>query len=110
MLAAYVSKESVVSIFQKNLFEDANLLSMYKDLLGRGEMKPFDCVGTFEETQTAFLLAHQKGEYEGTPVMEMFKSEVLESITDKEQFMESVLQTRGKETVPEEYRRVIESE
>lgn len=57
MLAAFLPKKKVVSIFGKNLFADKNLLPLFKDLLGLGQMKPFDCVGTFEETRLALSLA-----------------------------------------------------
>lgn len=53
MLSAFLPKEEVVQIFGKDLFADENLHSLFKDLSGQGKMKPFDCVGTFEEMQAA---------------------------------------------------------
>ena len=49
------------------MFQGTNLLDMeenqefYKELLGEGDKKPFDCVGEFEETQLAFELCYGKG-------------------------------------------------
>jgi len=57
ILSAFLPKKELLSIFQKNLFEDKNLLPLFKDILGFGKMKPFDCVGTFEEAQAALILA-----------------------------------------------------
>ncbi|MFA7252884.1 MAG: Mur ligase family protein [Candidatus Paceibacterota bacterium] len=57
LLSAFIGKEELVSIFKKNLFADKNLWPLYEDLLGFGTMKPFDCVGTFEESQAALFLA-----------------------------------------------------
>ena len=48
------------NIFGKNLYQDESLLPMFKDVLGFGEMKPFECVGTFEESQAALYMARDK--------------------------------------------------
>ena len=57
LLSAYLSKKDLLNIFGKNLYEEEYLLPLFKDILGFGKMKPFDCVGTFEEFQTALFLA-----------------------------------------------------
>ncbi len=62
-LAAYLSKEKIIKIFNKNLFDDEKLLPLFKDLLGRGEMKPFECVGTFEEANQALDLVVKNEEF-----------------------------------------------
>ncbi|MFA5047772.1 MAG: UDP-N-acetylmuramoyl-L-alanine--D-glutamate ligase [Patescibacteria group bacterium] len=59
-LAAWLPKREVIGIFGKNLLADKNLLVTYRDLSGLGKMKPFECVGTFAETQVALYLAHDK--------------------------------------------------
>lgn len=63
ILSVYLPKDKVVEIFHKNLLTDISLLETYKGLLGMTAMKPFDCVGTFEETQEAFRIIKNKGEY-----------------------------------------------
>lgn len=75
LFAAYLPLPTLLKIFGKNLFEDTALLSLYRELLGLQGFKPFECVGTPEETKEAFRLAHERGELEGTPVMEMFLQE-----------------------------------
>lgn len=62
LLSAFVSKKDLFTIFGKNLYEEMALLPMFKDVLGLGKMKPFDCVGTFEEAQVAFKKAEGYGE------------------------------------------------
>lgn len=74
MLAAYLPKETVVKIFGKNLFDDFFLTPIYLRLWGRGEIKPFDCVGTPDETMKAFLLASLGGEYREDEVMKRYES------------------------------------
>ncbi len=60
LLSAFLPKKDLIDIFQKNLYQDKNLLPIFRDILGFGKMKPFDCVGTFEETTAALYLASKK--------------------------------------------------
>lgn len=76
-LAAYLPKEVVIEIFEKNLFADEKLVPLYKELLGFQKFKPFECVGTPEETRRAFRVIQKSGEYNQTPVMRMFESSIL---------------------------------
>lgn len=69
MLAAFLSKEEVISIFGKNLLDDDSLIPLYIDLIGKGKMKPFECVGTFEESMEAFKKIKQSGEFNKDSIM-----------------------------------------
>jgi UDP-N-acetylmuramoylalanine--D-glutamate ligase len=60
MLAAFLKRQELLQIFGRNLFAQPELLSSFGDILGFGTMKPFDCVGTFEEAQAALYLASKK--------------------------------------------------
>ena len=60
LLSPFLSKKELLSIFKKNLYQDETLLPLLKDILGIGTMKPFDCVGTFEESCAAFTLGAKK--------------------------------------------------
>lgn len=53
ILSPYISHKELVKIFGKDLFADPELKQMFKDITGRGKIKPFDCVGTFEEARAA---------------------------------------------------------
>ena len=69
ILAAYLSKEEVVKIFDKNLLEDPQLISLYKDLIGKRNMKPFDCVGTFEESRQALEIIKNRKEFDVSKII-----------------------------------------
>lgn len=61
MLSACLAPARVSpGIFQHNLLADKELFSTYRDLLGKGDKKPFECVGTFAESQEALLLSKQQ--------------------------------------------------
>lgn len=57
ILSPYIPKKELVKIFGKNLLADRKLKPLLKDITGRGKMKPFDCVGTFEEASAALAAA-----------------------------------------------------
>lgn len=60
LLSPYLYKEDLVAIFGENLFEKKELLQMFKELLGKENIKPFDCVGTFEEINYAITKTIQR--------------------------------------------------
>src|SRR3989344_4775020 len=98
ILAPFISKKELLGIFQKNLFADDSLIPLFQDLLGFGKLKPFDCVGTFEESRAAFWLAGKK-----------FKNEIviktlLPKIKNPERIIKQVFETVPAPTVPTPFR------
>lgn len=75
LLAAFLPKAEMVQIFSKNLFADEKLIPLYRELLGLQAFKPFECVGTPEETREAFAMIHTRGGFENDPIMQMFVKE-----------------------------------
>jgi len=55
ILSPFLDKSKLINIFGKNLFEVEALRSVYFELCGLSEKKPFECVGTFDECRLAFL-------------------------------------------------------
>jgi len=59
ILFPFLGEQQMVSIFGKNVFENADLLTTALDLIGKTKNKPFDCVGTYQESQAAFYLCYR---------------------------------------------------
>eukprot|EP01039_Chlorochromonas_danica_P007995 gene7995-8817_t len=60
LLSAHCPPAYLQQLFTRNMFDDRSLTDKFLNLLGKGGMKPFDCVGTTEEASLAVLLAaHQ---------------------------------------------------
>ena len=93
ILYPFVEEKTLVTkIFTKNLFEDKTLTKAAFDLLGTGAAKPFECVGSKEETIVAFYLCIKK-----TRTNEKSLPVVLQAVGNKifteEQNMESRAKT-----------------
>lgn len=98
MLTPFLSKKELLGIFHKNLFAENSLIPLFQDLLGFGKLKPFDCVGTFEESQVALLLASKN-----------FKNEVViktlfPKIKDPQKLIKQVFKTAPALTLPTPFR------
>ena len=106
LLSAYLPKQTLLDIFGRDLYADAGLVPVYRDLLGRGAMKPFECVGTPEETALAMHLAQATGEYGGA-VMEYFVHET-EADFDYATLQKKLFSLADLSTIPEEFRPVYE--
>lgn len=75
ILSPFLYKEKLVRIFGEDLFNKEELLNTFIELIGYGETKPFECVGTYEEARYAiskvidreenlpFLLEYYKNNY-----------------------------------------------
>lgn len=98
MLSAFIPKEVVLRIFKKDLFEDQALLPLYKDILGLGDMKPFDCVGTFDESQAALFMAAERGA-DGLVVREF-----LPQLTDADSTIQKIMRAYQALTIPSSFR------
>lgn len=107
LLAAFLSKDQVLKIFHRNLYDDPDLAETYRELWGEREGKPWDCVGTPEETKVAFYLAGQKGDYQGDCNMTVFEKEVLPGITDPESLRKPLFAVGNKHLIPEEFWKVL---
>ena len=103
LYAAFIPKATTEKIFGKNLFNDASLEPLYRELLGLQGFKPFECVGTPDETKAAFLLAHKRGDLEDTVMMQTFLKEVFPKISDPEKLIANSLKLSDDHAIPESF-------
>lgn len=75
-LAAYIPKKEIMRVFGKNLLADTALIPVYEELLGLKRFKPFECVGTPKEAQSALSLVYQRGEFSGDHIMKFFLGKI----------------------------------
>ena len=56
VLSPFVSQDNLETIFGKNLFKDVNLWPLLRQLAGMTESKPFECIGTVDEVNSALCM------------------------------------------------------
>src|SRR3989339_893412 len=98
LLSAFLSKDELLGIFKKNLYQDASLLPLFKDIFGLGKLKPFDCVGTFEESRAAFTLGAKK--FKNDFITKTFLSKV----KIKKDIINRLFKTHQANNIPSQFR------
>ena len=86
MMVPFLGPEKVATFFGKDMLSDASLYPIAQELLGVGEKKPLECVGTHEETICAFYLAAKQFPQENYPeLLQKIMTEILATEEDLEQ-------------------------
>ncbi len=107
LFSAFLPKNDLEGAFGANLFDDVELLPLYRELLGLTGHKPFECVGTKEETAAAFIMAHNRGEFEGTAAMAMFLNECLTEITEPDEMIGEAMMPRIAHAIPPPFEKAL---
>lgn len=101
LFSAFLDKRELVRMFGSNFYEDVELLPLYRELLGLAGFKPFECVGTPEETRAAFRMALDQREFSLTPAMKMYQKEVTSKPTDDD--IKALLKPAKDHLIPDAY-------
>ena len=81
ILYPFVEEEILChQIFSENLFSKREFIALARKFLGGSEIKPFDCVGTKEETMVAFFMCLEKAKRSKEklpPVLQAVEAEIM---------------------------------
>lgn len=95
MLFPFIDEKILTKhIFHTNLFEDETLVETALKLVLPDQTKPFDCVGSYEESTVAFYLAIEKYKQQQRPlpiILEQVLDQALDNQTDLEKRAADVL-------------------
>lgn len=69
ILSPFLYKDKLLDIFGEDLFEREDMLNTFKEILGYSSVKPFECVGTYEEARYAVSLLIEKLDKNNLPVL-----------------------------------------
>ena len=103
LLAACISKEKLLGIFHKNLFSSENLLHTYKELCGIEGFKPFECVGTPEESLYAFMKVITEGKFSDDYIIRQLSDTVKLRYTEGHIAAETLLSTSHEHNIPKKF-------
>jgi len=109
ILAPFLEKKKLLTIFGENLLERHDLLPLLEELLGQRNFKPFECVGTVEESQLALLLISQKADYQNDLLVRYFTDKILPHLgrTDWQNEKDKLLSMSDKNFIPLKFREIL---
>jgi len=109
ILAAFVPREKLLEIFGENLLDKPELLELHEELLGLRNFKPFECVGTTEESLVALWLVSQKSEWQNDWMVKYFLDVLLPRlpITDWKMAKEKVLKRQDAPMIAEKFQQYL---
>ncbi|HNY06734.1 MAG TPA: hypothetical protein PKL64_01465 [Bacteroidales bacterium] len=74
ILSPFITSKLLMEIFGKNLLDDINLRFYFDQLIGIENTKPFDCIGTPDEINTALVMTIRKTENHLPRLLEYYKT------------------------------------
>jgi len=102
MLYPFIGKFAAEKIFGKNLFEDSELLPVMLQLCGQSGCKPFECVGTANETLAAFYLSLSNTEGAKPCLLAYFEKNILPKYPRLESQSKKIISSwNGSHNIPE---------
>ena len=69
ILSPFIPPQQLDTIFGKNMLDDPAMLQFFNELTGHAETKPFECVGTIDEVNTALSMAVERWYPNHRPVL-----------------------------------------
>jgi hypothetical protein len=73
IISPFIEQEKLKEIFGKDLFADLALTKTLEELVGQSEVKPFECVGTIEDVNSALILTIYQLEKNNLPLPYLLK-------------------------------------
>lgn len=69
ILSPFIAPQRLDAIFGKNMLDDIEMSRYFEELTGRAETKPFECVGTVSEVNSALAMTLQRWYPNERPVL-----------------------------------------
>ncbi len=76
ILSPFIPEQQLQKIFSKNLFADIELQPVFDELIGKADVKPFDCIGTIDEINNALCLTIKQKNLSDLPYLLHYYSQL----------------------------------
>jgi hypothetical protein len=105
LLSAFLPEEQVTGIFGKEMLADVTLKPYIEELIGQTEYKPFECIGTIEESQVALWMTAKRYQDKTLPaLLEPFASYLSDHAQRLEVLSKTLLAQRSDEhCIPDQF-------
>lgn len=104
ILAPFMDKNKLIEIVGCNPLNDASQENGYLQLLGIGQNKPFECVGTYDECRLALLMLSEKDEWQDDILVKKLSPFIERN--SKENLQKKVWAKGNDTLIPEEFKNV----
>ena len=102
MLCNYIENATLQKIFGKNMLDDAELGELFDGLSQSDALKPFECVGTYDEVNYALSKKYHSYKKEDLPAL-------LKSYTPKEMSYNLHVNYDGQNNLPKKFKEILKS-
>lgn len=111
MMSAYLNNEEVIHIFGRDMLNDPEMRDLFEQLTGILDDKPFECVGTRDEVNTAICMAvrHMEKNKETIPLLYQEYKDTKYYTFYKDSSVD-MLAYNEENHVPQEYVEIIKTE
>lgn len=111
ILAPFVPKEKLITIFGVNMLDMLELRHLYEEILGLRDFKPFECVGTVEESRLAMWMIAGKAEWQEDILVKIFLQEWQQQLgeVDWREWQQEIMTPQEAMMVPERFRKYLEN-
>jgi len=112
ILSPFLKKQELLSIFNKDLFEDKELIKILQELTDEKKVKPLECVGTRNESIVGLYLSWKINNALGKKQPELlvyFEKKIMPNYKNLENEVEKILNNWDKNNfVPEAWKKYFE--
>lgn len=114
MIYPFIGHDAAIRIFGQDLFKNAGLLPLMRQLIGKEGYKPFECVGTFKEMRAALYLSLIRAKEDnsgGLPVLlQIFNDEYLSQYCNMEKESNKILNSwNNNHNLPKNLSKILKS-
>ena len=99
-LAPFMSKPRLVSIFGRNLLDDASQIAGFDALIEYGDHKPFECVGEGRESRAALAELSRRPVWQEDAIVARFARDIAPQLDTADLALPALLAAEGEHGVP----------
>ncbi|MDP4280567.1 MAG: hypothetical protein Q8867_00315 [Bacteroidota bacterium] len=108
ILSPFVSREKLITIFGRDLFSDLTLIPLLEGLTGSSETKPFDCIGTVNEVNTALKVTlRQYGDADLPGLLRFYRSSSAFTASGEEMEKQLIHHYNPEHFVPDHFLKIL---
>lgn len=108
ILSPFINHKTLTGFFKKNLLNDMSLKPILMELTGKAEIKPFECVGTVNEVNTALQKYKIISSDRGNEAILLYEKE-FSNLNNSEKFENILSEFNQENNLPDKFLSILKS-